>query len=107
MNGDGWKLCRACASLWTSSDASRRFGTYSQTAHRSCTGLYSTFQHLLEHEVIAVERSVVLAQACDRAARMQHGRVIAVAERFPDLGQAHLCQVLRKRHRDLARAGEI
>src|SRR5688572_10415842 len=50
----------------------------------------SPFQYLLEDEVVAIEPSVLLAQAGDGAAGVQHRGVVAVAERFADLGQAHL-----------------
>src|SRR5687768_16154799 len=87
--------------------ALRTQSRYPQLAPLARTGFPSPFEHLLKHQVIAVEAGVLLAQAGDGAAGVQHGGVIAVAEGLADLWQAHLREVLGKRHRHLTRPGHI
>src|SRR4051812_33173312 len=66
----------------------------------------SSQQDLLELRVVARELLVALAQLGRLAAGVQHGGVVAPPESLADLGQALLRELLRQRHRHLARAGD-
>src|SRR4029079_6034389 len=67
----GWKLSR------------RRRAVLPTTCSAFMHSLFTcalTLQHLLENDVVTVKAAVALSQARDRAAGVQHRRMVAIAE---------------------------
>src|SRR5688572_13342552 len=62
----------------------------------------SSLQHLFQNVVVAVDLVILLAKAGNGAAGVQHGGVVAIAERVADIGQADLRQFAGQSHRHLA-----
>src|SRR5256885_6668785 len=67
----------------------------------------SPFEYLLEYVVVTVDVVVLLSQRRDSAARVENGRVVAVAKCIANIRQAHLGEVLRECHCKLARPGDV
>src|SRR6267378_7331005 len=67
----------------------------------------SPLEYLLEYVVVAVNIVVLLSQRRDSATRMQNGRMVAVAEGIANIRQAHLGEVLRERHCELAGPSDV